>query len=306
MAEERGEAVDYEITKDYADYTLAVGSGCRHKECPGCIGMGNSMAVQVTRKEDGFLWVCHRCRNAGMPHYSGFIRDVNATPSQVLQMLAAPAEKKMDNKPEIVTLPEDFTNEVIAQGLVDMYDFDVRDRDMSFYNVGYSAKHGRIIFPCYKWGQMGDTTWSKRLIGWAGKKLSTDDNPDKPKWHIVRQRDVKHLNYTAVRRGIGRSKQVVIVEDPISAIRVADAGYFCIGLLTTYFPDTLLPRLKGWTVHMWLDDDALDKASKYIVKIGSHGIKSHLIYTTKDPKEYTNEDIKTYVDSTIGLATSNS
>jgi hypothetical protein len=173
------------------------------------------------------------------------------------------------------------------------------EEDMSFYNLGYSAKHGRIIFPCYRWAAAG-SDFAKQLIGWAGKKLSTDDNKDKPKWHIVRQRDIKHLNYTAVAR-VRSNRNVVIVEDPISAIRVADAGYFCIGLLTTYFPDTLLPKLKGWTVHMWLDEDALDKATKYIVKLGSHGIKSHLIHTSKDPKEYTQEEINDYITGTVAV-----
>lgn len=278
--------INTEVITNCLDYTLPTGAGVRVKECPNCVGLGNSMACQITRKEDGFLWYCFRCR------VSGFIPDAGASPSQVRAMLEPKQERKLNNRPEVVTLPDDFDTKLPSQALVDLYNFDVDDVDLSFYNLGYSAKHGRIIFPCYQWGAFSDGTWGKKLIGWAGKRLSTDVNPDKPKWHIVRQFDIKHLNYTAVtRKPRDTGKSVVIVEDPISAIRIANTGYMSIGLLTTYLPDTLLSKLRGWVVYMWLDQDAVDKAVKYIVKLGSHGITSRLITTKNDPKTYTKEEI---------------
>jgi hypothetical protein len=286
------------VIEEALDYSWNVGQSGRIRECPQCIGMGNSDAVQVTRKEDGFLWHCFRCTK------SGFIRDAGAAPSQVQAMANRKPAGPMNNKPEVVRLPDDCISELIPQALVDLYTFDIDDEDIKLYNIKWSWQHERIIFPCYKWAPLRDEVfretgviWSKKLSGWAGKKLSTDDNKDKPKWHIVRQLDIKHLHFTAKAQDITCSlsaravNQVVIVEDPISAIRVARAGYHCISLLTTYLPDTLVTRLRDWLVTMWLDEDAYNKAIKYIKKLGSNGIWTKLVRTPKDPKAYTQEEI---------------
>jgi hypothetical protein len=274
------------IIDEYVDYTMSVGQSRRHRECDRCIGQGNSNAVQVTRKEDGFLIYCFRCDK------TYFIPDTNASPVQVQDMLKNNKVKKFDGNPEVVVLPDDFTNKLPPLALVDLYKYEVRDRDIKWFNIGWSPMHQRIIYPFYRYGRFdSETGWAVKLVGWSGKKLEGDDNKKKPKWSTVRQRDIKHLKFIAIPDGAMKAETVVLVEDPISAIRVADAGYFCIGLHTTYLPDDLMPQLRGRQAIIWLDDDALAKAVKYVGKLGANGIKASHVHSKMDPKCYSRDEI---------------
>ena len=282
------------INETYVDYTMAVGQSVRKRECDSCLGMGNSNAVAVTRKEDGFLIYCFRCAK------TYFISDSNASPSQVNAMYKGSKKKKFNSKPKIVRLPPDFTNELPSPALVDLYKFDIEERDMKFYNIGWTPERERIIFPIYKYGKFdSETGWAVKLIGYAGKKLESDTNKDKPKWSTVRQESIKHIKFIGVPDGKLDPTTVVLVEDPISAIRVADAGYLSIGLMTTYLPDDLLPRLKGKRTVIWLDDDAYPKAVKYVGKLGANGITSNVCHTSLDPKCYSRDEIKEEVSKAL-------
>ena len=64
------------------------------------------------------------------------------------------------------------------------------------------------------------------------------------------------------------------------------------GLLTTYLPYELYPKLRGWKVNLWLDADAFTKSVKYQASLGVHGITARTIMTMLDPKAYDDDDIK--------------
>jgi len=275
------------LIDSYVDYTMFVGQSKRERECDRCAGMGNSDAVQVTRKEDGFLIYCFRCDK------TYFIRDTNASPVQVQDMMKNRKAKKFDGRPKVVKLPLDFTNKLPPLALVDLYTYEIRDRDIKFFNIGWSPEHQRIIFPFYKYGRFhAETGWAVKLVGWSGKKLSGDKNEKKPKWSTVRQLDIKHVKFIAMPDGHMVPGKVVLVEDPLSAIRVSDTGHLCIGLHTTYLPDDLMPGLRRYDeTIIWLDEDAQDKAIKYVGKLGANGITSRHIYTQHDPKAYSRQEI---------------
>lgn len=94
-----------------------------------------------------------------------------------------------------------------------------------------------------------------------------------------------------------RKDTVVLVEDYLSAIRVS-----------TYLPcmplfgctiklellQDLLKRFK--TVLIWLDADKLDNARKISLNANLIGLQSHVLYTKKDPKNYTNLEIQNYLE----------
>jgi len=273
------------VVRDALDYTWAVGQSDRIRECDNCIGTGNSKAVQLTRKEDGFLWHCFRCS------LSGFFPDDNASPQQAEQLTEAmKTNKKMDNRPEVVELPA-YHDKMLPQAAVDLYNCFFEPEDIEWFNIGWNVEHKRIIFPVYKYGKYSQK-WARKLVGWTGKKLSTDDNPDKPKWHTVRQRDIKHPRFVAPPKYGITDKRVVLVEDVISAIRISMLGVTGIGLMTTYLPYELYNVLRGWEVKIWLDLDAFDKACKYQTKLGTNGISSDTIMTKKDPKDLSPEEIE--------------
>jgi hypothetical protein len=266
---------------------MGTGDSTRVRECYNCVGLGNSNAVQITRKEDGFLWHCFRCDK------SGFYSDTKASPKQVQEIAANANKKKREiTRPTVVTLPEDFDTTIPATGLVQMYDFRITDEDIARHDIGYSRSHSRIIIPVYKYGQ-GPGGWAKKLVGFMGRKIDDPSgaNKDKPKWYSVRQADIKHPRFISLPKTMDKNKNVVIVEDMFSAIRISSCGYLSMALLTTYLPYELYPKLRGWNVKLWLDEDAYNKSVKYQAALGNNGVTADTIYTSRDPKTYDDQEI---------------
>ena len=274
------------ILRDALDYTMAEGQSIRVKECPTCEGQGNSPAVAITRKPDGFLWYCFRCSK------SGFIPDTGASYSEVLKL--ENRVKKHDRRPAVVGLPEDCKS-LIPKASVFLYNYYFTDYEIHKHTVLWSPALGRIIFPVNKYLKYHSSTneWTTRLLGWAGRKLDELDPENKlSKWHTVRQRDVAHLRYVAMPDGRLKHRRVTIVEDIISAIRISMVGEMSLSLITTYLPDELHTLLKGWQVNLWFDADAFDKACKYQAVLGNRGITARVILTKEDPKELSPDDLK--------------
>lgn len=273
------------VLSEALDYTKTEGETYRVKECNNCEGLGNSMAVQITRKADGFLWHCFRCTK------SGFYSDTGASPKQVQEIVDNGNTKKKDTRPETVVLPSDFTTTIPPKPLVQLYDLAITDEDIVWFDIGWSPSHARIIVPIYKYAQTSDA-WAKKLVGFVGRKLEDSSEKDKkPKWYSVRQKDIKHSRFIGLPTKILHNRKVVIVEDVFSAIRISTTGTLAIALLTTYLPYELYPVLKGWEVSIWLDADAYTKSVKYQAALGANGVQSHTIFTDKDPKEYDNDAI---------------
>ena len=64
--------------------------------------------------------------------------------------------------------------------------------------------------------------------------------------------------------------EVVIVEDLLSAKRLADAGFYSIPLLGTYLSTKQFLILKGMDIskiYLWLDDDAHVKALELVKRL---------------------------------------
>ena len=180
------------ILRDSLDYGMITGDSVRVKECDRCIGQGNSLAVQITRKEDGFLWHCFRCNK------NGFFRDTGASPKQVQEIIEnAGKEKRSINRPDQVRLPQDFTELLPPKALVQLYNLILTDEDIQRHDIGWSPGHKRIIIPVYKWGK-GPGGWAKKLVGIMGRKLEVQPDDDKPKWWSQRNNSVKHPRFVAL------------------------------------------------------------------------------------------------------------
>ena len=278
------------IIDDNLDYSMSTGMSKRIRECPSCIGMGNSLAVQITRKEDGFLYHCFRC------HKSGFVADKGASPKQVQEIISNYANKKIeDTRPVRVLLPGDFSSIIPPKGLVQLYDMSITDDDIKWFDIGWSQSHERIIVPIYRYLTASAGGYAKKLVGIVGRKLK-DAPESKPKWWTQRQKDVKHPRFIGLPQAISYDKQVVLGEDVFSAIRISTTGRLAIALLTTYLPYELYPVLQGWDVKIWLDADAYNKAVKYQAALGSNGVTAGTVLTTLDPKMYDDDDINRAID----------
>ena len=51
------------------------------------------------------------------------------------------------------------------------------------------------------------------------------------------------------------------------------------------------------SIVIWLDSDKLDEARKVGLNTSLIGLNSQVLYTSKDPKNYTNEEIKNYLET---------
>jgi hypothetical protein len=281
------------ILKQHLDYTMHTDQSKRAHACDYCEAPGSGQAVQITRKEDGFLWVCHRCRGEGKQYYSGFFPDEGASASQVTA-LTSRTEKKIDTRPDVVTLPDDYTTTIPAKGLVGLYDLELDPDDIERNDIGWSPSHKRIIVPIYKHvhvvprNPLGNTPVQvKKLVGVMGRKL-WDDDTEKPKWWTVRQKDIKHPRFISIPETITDRGTVVLVENIFSAIKVSKvSGLFSLGLLTSYLPYELYSVLQKYKVIIWLDPDAYNKGCKYMATMGNRGITSHNILSPKKPKDTT-------------------
>ena len=274
------------VLLEHLDYSMQDGQSKRVKECDNCVGQGNSNAVAITRKPDGFLWYCFRCSK------SGFFRDTGASESQVKQLTESHDKKKSINRPEVVTLPPDFTDQLPPKALVQLYNMEIDPDDIKEHNIGWSPGHGRIIIPIYKY--IGNAnSLAKKLVGVMGRKLR-DDPPEKPKWWTQRAADVKHPRFIVVPKAHTDCRTVVIVENIFSAIKCNKAtGWFALALLTSYLPYELFQPLKLYEqVHLWLDQDAYGKACKYQAALGNVGVCATTHVTENKPKDCTINEIK--------------
>jgi hypothetical protein len=207
-------------------------------------------------------------------------------------------KKKYDSRPEVASLPDDFTVELPAPAAAQLLTHRIDNSLLAKFNIGWSREHERIVVPLYKYGRFNSGTgiWARRLIGWAGRKIDSPDTQAKPKWYAQRQRDVKHPLFIApYEASSSRHKTVVIVEDAFSAIRIWSAyrsAFTTMALLTTYLPYELYPLLKGWRVFIWLDQDAYSKSCSYQFKLGQAGVTANTVLTAKDPKAYSDIEIE--------------
>jgi len=267
------------VLTEHLDYSMAEGMGTRARECDRCVGQGNSMAVQITRKADGFLAYCFRCSK------SYFFPDENASEKQVKQIMESSAKKTHVNRPDVVTLPDDYTTELPPKAAVQLYNLEIMPDEIEKYDIGWCPSRERIVVPVYQYRYSATHGLAKKLVGIMGRKLS-DDTTDKPKWWSQRQADIKHPRYFAPAKAPTDRSKIVVVENCFSAIKVAEAtGWASIALLTSYLPYELYgPLCKYNEVHLWLDADAYGKACQYQAKLGNRGVTAHTHVTYDPPK----------------------
>jgi hypothetical protein len=202
-----------------------------------------------------------------------------------------------NNRPEVVELPADCSKVLPPKAAVQLYDMGLTENDICRFDICWSPDRARIIIPVYKYAIGSSGSTAKQLVGLMGRKL-IDSDSDKPKWWSVRQRDIKHPRFIGLPVSLDKErKTVVIVEDIFSAIKISAAGFISIALMTTYLPYELYPVLNGWTVHMWLDNDAYNKAVKYQATLGANGVTATTILTDKDPKWYNTREIREAINN---------
>lgn len=240
---------------------------CTHK---------HDKSLVITRTMDGWAWYCHRCKQGGVRDLSG------RSPKDVAQFM-----KSLDVQPtktvQQMRLPLDYTKEISAAGLAYLYMRGLTDADIKKWKIGYSAKYSRVIFPVYD---------GRNLIYFQGR-TTLQVARDNPKWMNVYQAGRRDVYFIANQMF---SHDVVLVEDIISAIRVSHVSD-TYALLSTHIPEDLVLELskKYSTIFFWLDPDKRIKIVATARRYRAFGINARGILTDKDPKYYTDGQIRRYI-----------
>lgn len=233
-----------------------------HHPCPKC---GSSDAF--AEYDDGHFW-CFSCRAYVPP------KDMN------IQHVEKHFTKTIKG---VMPLPKDFTTDIPKEPYSWLKKYAITSEEISANNLGWSQSEQMLIFPYY-----GDANnvlcWQGRYFPSRSPKVCTRGFPDS---HIL-------LHNCGDRNSVRR---VVVVEDAISAIKVSRVCD-CSELLGSNLSLQKAVRLSKLYSHLtlWLDYDKLKEMIKLTEKYRSLFNNVNFIATELDPKEYSTEQIKEFLN----------
>jgi len=233
----------------------------KHESCPKCGSRDN-----LGRYSDGSAW-CFGC---------GY-----------LEKGTHPFLKSSPNTIKTITLPydADFNYTSIpekSKAYQWIQQYEITDEELSDYNILYSLSRQQLIFPIYD--------EDSNLLAWQARNFA-----ETAKTKYFSQGPIHDLIYICGEE-IG-SDTIILVEDLISAIKIG-RSYPCMPLWGSEASKPLITRLKGMfkTVLVWLDSDKWKNAIKISKSCQIYGLKAAAIYSEKDPKKYTDIEIKKYIE----------
>lgn len=302
--------VPYEIQEALkGDWDLGITKRIHHMERvdgTNC-SKGKDAALSVVRKVDGWWFLCFRCG------YSGYIGDINKSPSEIEAALEALKQKKEFEAMDCITLPADFqylcddpTEHEIGVNIPYtaynwFWEHNITGDQYMRYNVGWSDVYSRVIIPIYEYANHGEKL-AKKLIGWIGRDVRKMTKTERQagghtKYLTRKSSEYKRIFFHAPYQ----SNVYVIVEDVLSAIKVSNAAKVnAIALLTTYIPKDLCLRLRKHHLVLWLDNDQVGNMIKSVGALSAIGLRASYIHTQKDPKRYNSVLIRSKVKEALG------
>jgi hypothetical protein len=229
-----------------------------HQPCPKC---GSSDAF--AEYDDGHFW-CFSCRNYVPPNYKSLKNMEN--------YFSAKRELKKGE------LPHDFTKEIPKEPYAWLKQYSLTTEEISAY-YGWSQSQQMLITSYY--GEENDLlVWQGRYFPARVPKVYTSGYPDT---HIL-----LHSNTDGE-----YSRRVVVVEDSVSAIKVARVCTATPLLGSNLSRHKSVGLSRSFThLTFWLDYDKLSSMMKQTEANKLLFSKVDMIVTEKDPKEYSTDEIK--------------
>lgn len=183
-------------------------------------------------------------------------------------------------------VPDDIVTMVPYQAHEWLKKYGLTQRELIDNNVVWSDKMQLLIFLYTKHSQ---------LLGWQGRYFGTDTS--KPKWWG--QGNLKEINHILSPK---KGKELFIVEDIISAIKISRLYPCkpCFGSYIDIYSIYNIVKDNNYTnICIHLDRDKRLESYKFSIKLNSIGIKTRVVSTKQDPKDYTTEELKTIYESQI-------
>jgi hypothetical protein len=244
----------------------------RYEPCPRCREKGND-----TRGDNLVLYAdgsghCFACAYHKFPkHY---------TPKR---------ETIVEHK---TLLPRDFTREVPAAALRWLLQWGL---PYTYWKdqIGFSPKENRLVF------LVGNPLQFSigRYVGTSPPEFEGAKAPRK--WYVWGDPH-RHCEVVKPSSNASGSKQVVLVEDWLSANKVAAAGHTCIPLfgVEVYKPTLYYLMQKASSVLLWLDKDQAGSIMRKAAGLQSVlNIPVSIMITEKDPKALSFSEIRNVLTS---------
>ena len=231
--------------------------------CPFCEAR-HEKKFYITRTSTGLLYYCHRgtCGRHGI------------VGAEYTDVAGRKRERFKVFKGNLITLPKEIWGEIFSK-----YDIGY-DRCME-QGIKYAQEERRIYFPIYN--ERGYQ---------IGENLKAVSAETQPKNLILRWSDYPNVHFP-LRQEHGDS--IVLVEDHISALKIAEVGYSA-ALMGTHLSTEVVRLFKSMeikTLKVMLDGDAILPATKiYTDYKGLFDIKIIPLPLTLDPKDLSLLDLR--------------
>lgn len=261
----------------------------RKEQCPKCAKRGNdTRGDNLAVYTDQHKW-CYACG------YYVPSPDSIETIKRRIEVTVSPPPA-----PNCPYLPSDISPNLSTAAIMWLSSYGMTPTVLEAYRVftpqmskfWWSPNREQLIYPIFDDGQ---------LIFWTARNFN-------------KKSPAKYLHYGSLQNhfhilGVG-SAPLVVVEDIVSAIKVANNGFHSMPLFGAFLQDEKLIKLRDIVlpqtspsysdeIHFWLDPDKRDIA----VKLSNHakelGMKSTAIISRSDPKDHYPTDIKMIVRSQI-------
>jgi len=222
-------------------------------QCPSCRRPGNRLVIC---NKGTYLFIY--CHTSGCKYNKG--QRIRTVPTS--ESVKAILHRKNNVSTRFVKdLPYDYSTSMPKAFREYLIKYDLQNKTDQ-YKIGYSPTENRLIIPTND--------------GYLARSIT-----EQPKWK----------NYTRELFVSGEAPyhgSIVIVEDPLSCIKV---GEVCksLALLKTNLEERFLKRIiKCGMVYIWLDGDRAGIMGAYhLINMLSPYVKTRIIHTKKDPKELT-------------------
>lgn len=180
-------------------------------------------------------------------------------------------------------LPDDADLYIPSEPLQWLKKYEITAQEINHNKILWSESKKYLCFPYF--GQ------DNILEAWQGRYFG--DNKEHPKW-ITYGKIQDHLKIFFLTDA--EKEGIILVEDIVSAIKIS-RQYPCSPLFGSNADWKTLARYYRYTkkLILWLDEDKYKSSHKFASRATLLGFDARVIYTSKDPKEYNNEEIKNYV-----------
>lgn len=236
----------------------------------------------------GTVWFCHNCGAGGIK------RNTKLTPSEILKRAKQSVIPSTAGTYKTIRLPSDFSLKIPTEGLKWFFKYGIYLEEIERYRFGYSDYNNRLILPVYN---------DDALVYFQARTLGTPSKTN-PKYLNVKLSGAKNVFFKVLSNPV--SKSVVIVEDILSSIKVGRVEN-SIALLGSYVPTSLTEICNHFdTIILWLDRDKLKSSLKYCQTLQARtGKQVKIVMVDKDPKEYSNDEIKNILKPYLNISGDN-